>query len=288
VGLAAAISVRHRRIGSVTILDVQGRLTEEDNAAQLKAGQELLMRQAKILLNSGAEGNETHTLFIPVEAVRGNTLNIQTGEGNDSLSIDLAAGLGGKTVAFDGGAGDDSFTLLGESVNTATYNLLNLLSGGATQIQLDNGSNAIQLQLQTIENISDQLTANKRQFSLDRSIGVVGLNNSEGASNLWKLASSGSQSISFAAPAAALAIDAGNQTSLTISGNLDFRGSSFSVHSGTIELNDVIFSYDKVTSILSQVSIEIPEGEWTVFTGASGAGKSTLEVDNRSMVPNRV
>ncbi len=46
--------------------------------------------------------------------------------------------------------------------------------------------------------------------------------------------------------------------------------------SGTIELNNVNFSYDKEISILSQVSIEIPEGEWTVFTGASGAGKSTL------------
>jgi len=32
VGIAGAVSVVHRRIGDVTILDVQGRLTEEDNA----------------------------------------------------------------------------------------------------------------------------------------------------------------------------------------------------------------------------------------------------------------
>ena len=35
VGVAAAASVIHRRIGDVTILDVQGRLTEEDNASFL-------------------------------------------------------------------------------------------------------------------------------------------------------------------------------------------------------------------------------------------------------------
>jgi len=45
---------------------------------------------------------------------------------------------------------------------------------------------------------------------------------------------------------------------------------------GAIELSEVNFSYDKEMSILSHVSIEIPEGEWTVFTGVSGAGKSTL------------
>jgi ABC-type bacteriocin/lantibiotic exporter with double-glycine peptidase domain len=45
---------------------------------------------------------------------------------------------------------------------------------------------------------------------------------------------------------------------------------------GTIELNEVNFSYDSETTILNRVSIEVPDGEWAAFTGPSGSGKSTV------------
>ena len=54
VGVAAAASVIHRRIGDVTILDVQGRLTEEDNASLLlRAELSALVHQGRtnVLLN---------------------------------------------------------------------------------------------------------------------------------------------------------------------------------------------------------------------------------------------
>jgi len=53
-GLAPAMKVSHRRIGDVTILDVQGRLTEEDNASLvLRAELSALVLQGRtnILLN---------------------------------------------------------------------------------------------------------------------------------------------------------------------------------------------------------------------------------------------
>jgi anti-sigma B factor antagonist len=54
VGVAAAVSVSHRRIGHVSILDVEGRLTEEDNANivlrdELRAL--VLQGQTHVLLN---------------------------------------------------------------------------------------------------------------------------------------------------------------------------------------------------------------------------------------------
>ena len=53
----------------------------------------------------GATGNDSHSLFIPVHLVEGNKLIVVGGEGDDALAIDLSAGLGGKSLRFDGGGG---------------------------------------------------------------------------------------------------------------------------------------------------------------------------------------
>src|SRR6478736_1040671 len=45
---------------------------------------------------AGVEGNGTNTLFIPVASLAGDKLIFQTGAGNDTLIVDMSAGLDGK------------------------------------------------------------------------------------------------------------------------------------------------------------------------------------------------
>ena len=45
---------------------------------------------------------------------------------------------------------------------------------------------------------------------------------------------------------------------------------------GSVELNDVVFSYDGTTDVVNGVSLRIPSGSTVALVGPSGGGKSTL------------
>jgi ATP-binding cassette, subfamily B, bacterial len=45
---------------------------------------------------------------------------------------------------------------------------------------------------------------------------------------------------------------------------------------GNINLNDVVFSYDKQKSVLEKINLNIGAGETIAFVGPSGAGKTTI------------
>ena len=45
---------------------------------------------------------------------------------------------------------------------------------------------------------------------------------------------------------------------------------------GSVELNDVVFSYDGTTDVINGVSLKVPSGSTVALVGPSGGGKSTL------------
>ena len=113
---------------------------------------------------AGAAGNGTNRLYIPVEVVTGDKLIFQTGAGDDSLAVDLSEGLGGKSLVFDGGAGEqDSLTLRGGSYAGVGYLFAD---DGSTQIEFAGADGNTGLRLTGVEPIFDYLAADSRQFTI--------------------------------------------------------------------------------------------------------------------------
>ncbi len=83
-----------------------------------------------------------HTLTIPVNSITGTGITINTGGGDDTLTLDLVDGTPGRTITFNGGAqataAGDKLVVTGGNSTLTTYNYTNahdgsvILTGGTT------------------------------------------------------------------------------------------------------------------------------------------------------------
>ncbi len=260
----------------------------------------------------GASGSGTHQLSIPIAAVSGERLIFQTGAGDDSLSVDLSGGLGGKSLHFDGGAGaGDSLTLLGGSYSTVGY----VLAGdGSTQID----AGVAQLQLTGVEPILDYLAADSRQFTLGVGLEYLSLGDDGIAANDRSLASTSlGSSVTFASPlhslslavqgdgsgqslhvtgldaefAGDLHVYAGDQGQIAFSGTIDLAGGDLSATGDTIQLSGSIATSSATIAMSARSSLTVTAdgvidnsgGQVLLDAGAEGTLQFSGRIDARGM-----
>lgn len=202
----------------------------------------------------GTNGNGTSTLFIPVASLAGDKLIVQTGAGNDTLIVDMSAGLNGKKIEFDSGEGDDSVTLIGAPVTSANYDFV---ASGTTQVLIGSGATSNQLQLVGVESIIDQLGAASRQFSIGQGIASVTLTGESTIHANWQLAGSVGPSVEFATPTNGLTILAHSETQVGLTGTLNLKGATLSVHAGQIDVSGTITSHDTTIGLVAERSLTV-------------------------------
>ncbi len=189
---------------------------------------------------AGITGSGTSTLFVSAAAITGDTLVVQTGDGNDSLTVDASFSKSGKTIDFQGGAGADSFALAGSTVSDVNYNLASV---GFTQLQVIGGGTTSNMQLQAVESINDSLSALNRSFVIGAGIDSAVLSGST-ANSMLGLAVSNGPNIAFQAPSAALFVHGSSTTTVQITGSLEMAGADLRVQAGKLELTGSINTHD--------------------------------------------
>lgn len=164
----------------------------------------------------GALGNGTSRLVISLASFTGEQIQIDTGAGNDYVSIDLGNGTLSKQLQLDGGTGIDTIELMGQHTSSIAYTLSDTSTSISISGPRDSSSIIAQLQLDDFEPIVDTLTSDSRSFVfVDASqVSYYGTNapqNTAADSGLEQLAystSDGERTLSFAAPDENLSIDA--------------------------------------------------------------------------------
>ncbi len=124
-------SLEPRRLLSATTnltLDASGNLIINDVAIGGRADSWTLQADnanSRYVVNGGAgaildsstiataSGNGTQIVFVPFAAVTGNAIQVQTGSGNDSLTLDFALGNFGKQLSVQLGNDADSLSTTG-------------------------------------------------------------------------------------------------------------------------------------------------------------------------------
>ncbi|HZN32949.1 MAG TPA: hypothetical protein VFB80_03990, partial [Pirellulaceae bacterium] len=255
---------------------------------------------------AGAEGNGTNRLYIPVEVVTGDKLIFQTGAGDDSLAVDLSGGLGGKSLVFDGGAGEnDSLTISGGSYSAVGYVFM---GDGSTQIQAGNSA----LQLTGVEPIFDYLAADTRQFTIGAGVSGLALGDDGIAANgLSRLETSLGTSVTFASPwhsltlgaedsagqpslavsgldnnfAADLTIDAGDSGRVELSGQIHLHGSDLRASGDTIQVSGSIITGEATIDLSARRQLTVTaEGVLENSAGQvllDAGGEGTLQFSGR-------
>jgi hypothetical protein len=189
---------------------------------------------------AGVTGSGTATLFISAADFAGESLVVQTGEGNDSLTVDASFSQSGKSIAFHGGAGTDNFTVVGSAASDVNYSFF---SAGLTQLQVIGSGATGDLQFEAVENVNDFLSATNRSFVIGAGIDSAVLSGAAGSSTLG-LTVSGGPNVAFQAPTAALLLNGSAATHFQVTGSLDLSGADLRVQSGTIDLTGSIRSDD--------------------------------------------
>jgi hypothetical protein len=227
---------------------------------------------------AGASGSGSHLVFVPGALVSGNQFFVQTGAGDDRLTVDLSGGAGGKSLVFAGGGGQNQLTLTGGSATSIGYMIS---ADGATTIQAT-GAGSFQVQALGAVQIVDQLGAQAREFSLGVNVTSATLADDGTANNgLSQFTTSPGTSITFAAPASSLAIheldpslassltwqgidaafhgnlslDAGAGGQLDISGNAAIGGGSLSGRAGEIVVSGTLTTHEATVDLAAQSSL---------------------------------
>src|SRR5262249_37078043 len=93
---------------------------------------------------SGSSGSGTNSVFIPISSVSGTQIQINTGDQDDSLAVDLSGGNFTKSIIFDGGThtvyGGDSLKL---TSNPSAFAVVNQFTG-AHAGTITAGTNSVQ------------------------------------------------------------------------------------------------------------------------------------------------
>lgn len=169
----------------------------------------------------GAIGDGTNRLILSLDSFSGDQIQINTGAGNDFVSIDLAETFSGagnlaKEISLQGGSGIDTLELIGQHTSSIAYTFSDTSTSISVTGPRESSSINAQLELDDFEPIVDRLTSDSRSFVfVDASVvNYYGTNSaansatSEGLEQLAYATTSGNRTVSFQAPESSLSIDA--------------------------------------------------------------------------------
>jgi hypothetical protein len=269
-----------------------------------------VISDAKNLLQTdiaGATGNGTHQIAVPLSAVTGERVIVDTGAGNDSLAVDLTDGLGGKTLVFDGGEGQqDALTLVGGSVQSVGY----LIEGdGSAAVQIASPGSTSLIELHNVEPVFDQLAAQSRQFTLGSGIGATLGDDGVSGNHQSQLTTTLGTTFTFDVPTASLTLqgagtaltlhgldatfagdlrlDGGASGSIDLTGELDLHGGDLWASAGTIDVSGTIATQHANIDLRAQSTLTVTAsgtindlgGRVVLDAGAEGTLQFSGQID---------
>ncbi len=237
-------------------------------------------------IGAGTTGNNTDTLTVDEAAFdpANGTIQIRTGGGSDTLTIDLSTNNVATVIEYDGGAGagSDSLVLTGGARTFAdvTHTFENASTG-----TVDVTGNA-QFRYTGLEPITDNLDAANRVFDFTAGDETITLTDAAGAT--MTIDSDQGESVTFATPTTSLTITSNNGTDViqlnSVDADAPFDG-NLTVTTGagsTIQLNGATLDIGAGTATLTAGTIAFGGGGLTTTGTVSlnaGAGGITADSD---------
>lgn len=231
---------------------------------------------------SGSTGSGSNSVTVPFAQVTGSSITINSGDGTDSLTIDLSLGNFSKAITFNGGnptsGPGDSLTLTGGSMFASVTHTLTSASSGSVAIT---GNSTISYT--GLEPLTDNLSATDRVFTFNGGAETIALTDAAGAA--MTIDSDLSEAVTFANPTGSLTINAGSgddtinitsvdtayQSDLTINGDAG---------NDTVALNaDITFASGE-SLIVNAESVSTGAG---ADLTTSGSGAITFTADDVSL-----
>lgn len=167
---------------------------------------------------------DQHTLTIPTGSVTGSGITLNTGGGDDTVTVDWSGGAFGKTLTYNGGAqataAGDKLVITGGAQGTVTYNYTNANDGSIVSSVF--GS----VNYTGLEPISNSGTATDIVFNLPATANAATLADDVGGSGngLSTLSGANFENTTFAQPTGSLTIYVGTGSdSLAIGALPDFH-----------------------------------------------------------------
>jgi probable HAF family extracellular repeat protein len=162
--------------GNLLVEDAGG--STDDLTISTDAGDVVISDSANNIVASGFTGDGTPTVRVPIASITNNQMQVNAGAGDDNLTVDFSSGPLGSSITFDGGAGTDTisaigdadYVLRGQSSSGATFSGVGDLAGGSV------GSNAFGLSGDGSVIVGDSTTASGNEaFRWTAGGGIVGL-----------------------------------------------------------------------------------------------------------------
>ncbi len=245
----------------------------------------------------GATGGGTHTVEVPWASLTGSQILVNTLGGNDSLTVDFAAGNFAPAIVYDGGLQTsppgDSLTLSGGTFPSGAFTFID---DGSGTVNLTGNSPISYTGLEPI--VTTGLTIDDVLFTFTGGAETITLTDAPGA-NLT-IGSTLGESVTFANPAGSLRIqtdtgsgadtidveglDAAFDADLIIQGDsddvVDFRTSPTDLGSGDLSVTaQAIATSVAVSTAGGHVSLTASNGVALGDTLSSGGGQVDIEAD---------
>ncbi len=298
--------------GNLTITDINS--TTNDNLV-IKSNSalsrfEISDTAGSVLVSSiaGATFFNASTVFVPFSSVVGTQINVLTGEGSDSLTVDLSLGNFGKGITYTAGnpaaSLGDSLTLVGAGTFTNITHTFTSNSSGTVNIT----GNSLITYSEIEEPITDSLAAANRSFTFAGAGETITLADFAGV-GLNSIDSTLGANVRFGNPTTALAInltsgadtllveglDPAFSANLTIDGdggdNLTFQTNATNLGTGNLLVTDVVnvtFNQTFTTTGNAVLSLTggVSQGVGDIITASglglivTGTGATTLTEAN--------
>ena len=216
---------------------------------------------------------------VPIALITSGEIDINAGQGDDNLTVDLTATAIGMPINYDGGADGDLITLVGSATNV-THSFIDMTSGGIV-------ADSTTITYTGLEPIIDNLIATNRVFTFTGGAETITLSDDAGTPNNSMIVSTLGESVSFTNPTAMLTINAGSgDDTIDIDGIDSAFGAAFNVDG---DGDDDTINY-KIASSITMSNLELTASAIVLMTSGINTtgpqlynGDVTLSVSNVSI-----
>ncbi|MDA0591127.1 MAG: hypothetical protein O2820_21955, partial [Planctomycetota bacterium] len=210
-----------------------------------------------LIAGSGVTQVDENTVEVAMESVSGQ-IDIQTLEGEDTLTVDFGGRLDWAPVSYDGGSdGFDSLIVTGADGSRSGYRFVNSSDGS---IRISYGMSTADLSFLGVDSISDNSAVVDRLFSFSGAEETITLSDNETAGDGFSLiGSSMAASVTFANPTSSLTIQSANDIGAD---TINIQGVD-----STFDSDLIVNSQSDDTVSFQQDETDIGSGHLSVITG---------------------